>query len=241
MKGGTPPALFERVRTIIESARSGIARSVNTAQVAAYWMIGKEIVEEEQKGKRRAEYGKKVLEGLAARLTEQYGRGYSVENLGFIRQLFLRYPDLIAPGQIPYTPCRESWVYERTALSRDTEGKALKAVTKRYTLITWLLGNNGPHQRRLVRGAGELGAYLEALSARVGRPAEGQPGRQEDQGRGVLLSRQPRGGQGPFLLSGQALCRGGVQARERQEAARQVPRPDFKGQEANRIPAAGLA
>jgi hypothetical protein len=54
-----------RVREILESARAGAARSVNTAQVVANWMIGREIVEEEQKGRRRAGYA----EGLVAQLS----------------------------------------------------------------------------------------------------------------------------------------------------------------------------
>ena len=49
--------VYERIRQILESARTSAARSVNTAQVMAYWLIGREIVEEEQKGRRRAVYG----------------------------------------------------------------------------------------------------------------------------------------------------------------------------------------
>ena len=48
-------SLYDRIRQILESARSSVSRSVNTAQVVANWLIGREIVEEEQKGKRRAE------------------------------------------------------------------------------------------------------------------------------------------------------------------------------------------
>ena len=58
--------LYDRIRSIIESARASAARSVNTTQVAAYWLIGREIVEEEQRGKRRADYGKKIIDNLAA-------------------------------------------------------------------------------------------------------------------------------------------------------------------------------
>lgn len=58
------PHLFDRIRDILESARSNIARTVNTAQVIANWLIGREIVEDEQKGKRRAGYGVKLLADL---------------------------------------------------------------------------------------------------------------------------------------------------------------------------------
>ena len=74
-------SFYERIRRILESARSSVARTVNTTQVIANWMIGREIVEEVQKGKRRAEYAQQLLADLSARLTAEYGRGYSVDNL----------------------------------------------------------------------------------------------------------------------------------------------------------------
>ena len=49
--------VYERIRQILESARTNVARSVNTTQVVANWLIGREIVEEEQKGQKRARYG----------------------------------------------------------------------------------------------------------------------------------------------------------------------------------------
>ena len=58
-------SLYSRIRAILESARVTVARSVNTAQVIACWLIGHEIVEEEQAGKARAEYGEKLLADLA--------------------------------------------------------------------------------------------------------------------------------------------------------------------------------
>ena len=53
-------ALYERIRQILESARTSVARTVNTTQVVANWLVGREIVEEEQKGKKRAEYGEAI-------------------------------------------------------------------------------------------------------------------------------------------------------------------------------------
>ena len=73
--------LYERIREILESARSGLARTVNTTQVCANWLIGREIVEEEQRGKKRAGYGERVIEELSERLTNEYGRGFAVRNL----------------------------------------------------------------------------------------------------------------------------------------------------------------
>lgn len=57
----------ERIRQILDFARSSVARSVNTTQVVANWLIGREIVEEEQKGRKRAQYGDELLTDLAER------------------------------------------------------------------------------------------------------------------------------------------------------------------------------
>ena len=88
--------LFARVREILDAARVNIVRSVNTSQVVANWLIGREIVEEEQRGKQRADYGRKVLADLSTRLGREYGRGYSVDNLEAFRQFYLEYPRLIS-------------------------------------------------------------------------------------------------------------------------------------------------
>jgi len=89
--------VYERIRQILESAKTTVARSVNTTQVVANWLIGREIVEEEQKGVRKAGYGDQLLAELSARLVEEYGRGYSATNLRWFRQLYLCYLDLAPP------------------------------------------------------------------------------------------------------------------------------------------------
>ncbi len=88
--------LYRRVRKILESARAGVARSVNTTQVVANWLIGREIVEEEQKGRAKAGYGERIMRDLAKKISEEYGDGYSLTNLKLIRKFYLTYPELIA-------------------------------------------------------------------------------------------------------------------------------------------------
>ena len=83
--------LFDRVVTILERARSNVVRTVNSQMVIAYWMIGREIVEEEQKGTSRAEYGKRLIEELSFRLTKRYKKGFSTTNLRYFRQFYLAY------------------------------------------------------------------------------------------------------------------------------------------------------
>ncbi len=71
MKRGTKRSkkqspVYERIREILESAKSSVARSVNSTQVVANWLIGKEIVEEEQRGADRADYGQELLKTLSS-------------------------------------------------------------------------------------------------------------------------------------------------------------------------------
>ena len=101
----TNAACLDRVREILRDARSRALQSVNAAMIAAYWHIGREIVEEEQRGEDRAAYGSRLIEQLSARLTEEFGRGFSAPNLRFIRQFFLTYSDR---EPIRYSPSSES-------------------------------------------------------------------------------------------------------------------------------------
>ena len=96
------PSLFARVAALIEEARQKVATVANLAQVYTNFEIGRQIVEEEQGGKRRAEYGKKVVEELSIKLTARFGRGWSMRSLETIRKFYLLY----AP--IPQTLFTES-------------------------------------------------------------------------------------------------------------------------------------
>ncbi|MBK8481861.1 MAG: DUF1016 family protein [Proteobacteria bacterium] len=84
--------LYRRVAEIIEAARSHVARSVNTAMVNAYWHVGRELVEVEQHGKVRADYGERLVAKLAKRLSERFGGGMGVATLRRIRRFYLTYP-----------------------------------------------------------------------------------------------------------------------------------------------------
>jgi predicted nuclease of restriction endonuclease-like (RecB) superfamily len=86
--------IYKRIRQILESARTSVARSVNTTQVMANWLIGQEIVEEEQKGHRRAGYGENLIRELAVRLQADYGTGYNLTNLKLFRKFYFEYPRL---------------------------------------------------------------------------------------------------------------------------------------------------
>ena len=89
------PVLFQRISDIWDAARSQAARSVNSAHVQANWLIGEQIVQAEQAGAGRADYGKQLLKGLSKRLTEDFGRGFSVSALQYRRAFYLAYPQLL--------------------------------------------------------------------------------------------------------------------------------------------------
>jgi hypothetical protein len=87
--------LLQRIRQIWESARSRAASSVNSALVQANWLIGKQIVETEQGGKSRATYSSRLLETLSESLEKEYGNGFSVTALKYMRMFYLGYPELL--------------------------------------------------------------------------------------------------------------------------------------------------
>lgn len=85
--------LYQRVAEILEQARGQVARTVNTAMVQAYWLIGREIVAVTQEGEPRARYGDEVVKQLAKRLQREYGKGFSLANLFRMRQFYLAFPN----------------------------------------------------------------------------------------------------------------------------------------------------
>ena len=84
--------LYNEVREIISSARQNAVRSVDFSRVRMYWQIGRRILEEEQKGKERADYGAYLLKNLSIRLEPEYGSGFSYRQLQFCRQFYRMYP-----------------------------------------------------------------------------------------------------------------------------------------------------
>jgi len=80
--------IYQRICEITENARNTVYKAANFEMVKAYWEIGREIIEEEQKGKDRAEYGQALLENLAGRLTQRYGKSFTNRNLRYMRQFY---------------------------------------------------------------------------------------------------------------------------------------------------------
>lgn len=88
--------LYDNIRTVLEQARNNVYQAVNSAMVQAYWQIGRIIVEEEQKGKLRAEYGQALIKELARRLVQDYGKGFNERNLWYVRSFYLGFPKVNA-------------------------------------------------------------------------------------------------------------------------------------------------
>lgn len=88
--------LFAEIRQILIGARQTAYKAVNFAMVTAYWNIGRLIVEDEQQGSTRAEYGKAVLADLSVRLTEEFGKGFTEANLRNMRQFYQYFPNCYA-------------------------------------------------------------------------------------------------------------------------------------------------
>ena len=115
--------VFDDVSRVIDAARESAARSVNAAMTAAYWLTGRRIVEFEQSGAERAEYGTALLERLSADLTGRFGRGFSRQNVQNMRTFYLSYP----PDRIRQTPSGESdpsSVKETRGANGDWDGRS---------------------------------------------------------------------------------------------------------------------
>ena len=95
---------IDEIKELLKAAKQTVATTINVAMVYTYYEIGRKIVEQEQKGKDRAEYGKEVLKQLSIALTKEFGKGYSAENLKLFRRFFVIY----SQEQIGESPITQS-------------------------------------------------------------------------------------------------------------------------------------
>ncbi|MBN1467571.1 MAG: DUF1016 family protein [Fusobacteriaceae bacterium] len=91
-------SIYKTVSDLLISAKTQVQKTVNTTMVYTYFEIGKLIVEEEQKGKERADYGKNLLKNLSIKLTEEFGKGFSKRNLANMKKFYLTYSILQKPS-----------------------------------------------------------------------------------------------------------------------------------------------
>lgn len=109
--------LFQSIKEIITLSRQKIYRMANSALLESYWSIGKLIVEDEQKGKQRADYGKNVLKKLAKQPTSEFGKGFDERNLNNMRAFYSAFPIWNA------LRTELSWTHYRLLSRLETEQK----------------------------------------------------------------------------------------------------------------------
>lgn len=136
-------ALVEPLAHIIEQARGQVRQAVNSAMVHSYWHIGQMIVEHEQQGASRAEYGTQQLQALSAQLTERLGKGFDVRNLRNMRAFYQTFPIRDAlRTELSWThyrsllrvenPSAREW-YLQEAISQNWSARALdRQISKLY-------------------------------------------------------------------------------------------------------------
>ena len=106
---------YEDIKSILQNARNNAYKTVNFIMVEAYWNVGKKIVEVEQDGENRAEYGTSLIKELSSRLTAEFGKGFTQQNLRNMTQFYLNFPNR-------HTLCSElSWSHYRLIMRIENE------------------------------------------------------------------------------------------------------------------------
>ena len=90
------PDFIREIKQIIAQARQKAYTAINSAMVEAYWQMGRRIVEQEQQGKDRADYGSQLLKSLSKELTAEFGKGFSLGSLYYYRQFYQTFPEIFA-------------------------------------------------------------------------------------------------------------------------------------------------
>ena len=113
---GDVTAFYKQVADLLEAARRHAKRQLDSIIVMTYYEVGRMIVEREQQGQKRAQYGAKLIKGLSEYLTEEYGKGFSVANLRNIRQFFQVYSPSI----------------HQSVISESEKGQSLSALSEKH-------------------------------------------------------------------------------------------------------------
>lgn len=109
--------IISDISHILRQAQQSVYRSINQAMVQAYWRVGRRIVEEEQQGEAKAAYGKGIIKSLSAALQQEFGKGFSVDNLENMRRFYIAYPISETASRISETPDFQlSWSHYQVLL-----------------------------------------------------------------------------------------------------------------------------
>lgn len=128
--------LFNKISAIIEEGRKYVATAVNLAEVYSKYKIGEYIVEDEQDGHYRAQYGKRVLETLSVRLAEKYGEGWSYRNLREYKQFYNMYS-----AEAPMMPADQLPISKEGEINLANTARQISspkmADTARQFILSW--------------------------------------------------------------------------------------------------------
>ena len=144
--------LLGAITEVLENARRVSARTVNALMTATYWEVGRRIVEFEQRGKKRAEYGLMLIESLSRDLTTKFGRGFGTVNLSQMKKFYLLWP----AEQIFQTPSEKSKVLTTQISLRSTA----ECFPLPWSSYVRLLSVQNEHARR-------AGAYEEVAGGKT--------------------------------------------------------------------------
>ena len=112
--------IYQEIKQILQQARNKVYITANTAMVEAYWQIGKIIIEK-QNGNNKAEYGTAFLKNLSKQMTKEFGKGFTLTNLNYMRQFYLTFPKNHAVSD------KLSWTHYRLLMRIENEN-ALKSI-----------------------------------------------------------------------------------------------------------------
>lgn len=118
---GRIDVLYKNIVGYIREAKNRVFQKVNIEQVKVYWLIGRDIVEEEQLGKERAKYGAFLLKELSMRLTKEFGSGFGRTTIADIRQFYLAYPKVHAARglSVPNFKDNLGWIHYRAIMREE--------------------------------------------------------------------------------------------------------------------------
>lgn len=143
-------ALYENIRELVVAARQTVARGVDLVQVHTNFEIGYYIVEHEQQGEGRADYGKEIVKSLAERLTREFGQGFSKSNLEYMRRFFLLYQERAritqtVSGQLPDQADMES--PKPFKMLQTPSGQSTSMFSLSWSHYVFLLGIKNTEER----------------------------------------------------------------------------------------------
>jgi len=140
--------LVKEIRDLVQSARRAAAQNVNTLQVITNFEIGRRIVEFEQKGNRRAEYGERIFDELSQRLTHEVGKGFSTRNLRYMRDFYIEYREAVpqiaqtVSGRLPAKTPTE------TPIMQTLSAKLTPTFTLSWSHYVFLMNIDNRDERR---------------------------------------------------------------------------------------------